>query len=135
MLRVFGFQDPALEDPDKVPEDPAERQRRQELVRALEERIASRPVAFWLEQFEARGVPCAPVRDLRALYQDPQARANRLLTLLQQPGVGPVWVLGSLWRLNGQPNPIGSSIPSIGGLAAVSLSGGEDHHGDRGAFS
>ena len=135
MLRVFGFQDPALEDPDKVPEDPAERQRRQELVRALEERIASRPVAFWLEQFEARGVPCAPVRDLRALYQDPQARANRLLALLQQPGVGPVWVLGSLWRLNGQPNPIGSSIPSLGGLAAVSLSGGEDHYGDRGAFS
>ncbi len=114
MLRVFGLRDPAVEDPDKIPEDPEERQRRQALVREIEARIAARPVAFWLKQLGAHGVPCGPVRRLSALYRDPQVQANRLLTVFQQPEVGRVWTLGSLWRLNGQPNPIGDRIPRCG---------------------
>lgn len=129
MLQMFGLQDPAVGDPDKIPEDPAERAQRQALVREIEAHIAAWPVAFWLDQFEAHGIPCAPVRSLRSLYRDPQVWANHLLTILQQPGVGPVWALGSLWHLNGRPNSIGDRIPNCGEHTRAVLTAEEGTHG------
>jgi len=114
LLEMFGLHDPFVEDPDKIPEDPEVLRQRQDLVRVIEAHIAARPVAFWLERFEAHGVPCGPVRRPTGLYRDPQVEANRLLRVLEQPGIGRVWVLGSLWHLNGQPNPIGGPVPRCG---------------------
>ncbi len=129
MLQVFGLQDPAVGDPDKIPEDPQERAQRQALVQEMEARIAARPVAFWLERLEAHGIPCGPVRRLSALYGDPQVRANHLLHVFRQPGVGPVWALGSLWRLNGQPNAVGDWIPGCGEHTRIVLTPEEENHG------
>ena len=36
------------------------------------------PVAHWIDRLSARGVPCAPINDMRQLFDDPQVRHRRL---------------------------------------------------------
>ena len=45
----------------------------------MEARIASEPVAAWLERLEAAGVPCGPVLAREAVQADVQVRANGLV--------------------------------------------------------
>jgi len=107
----LGDGDPTIEAPDVLQDDESLVAGKRALVAAVEERIASAPVAEWLERFAAVGVPCGPVLAREAVPLDEQVRANRLLERVVQPGLGPVTLLGDLFGLG--RSDIGPA-PSLG---------------------
>jgi formyl-CoA transferase len=49
---------------------------RDELIARLGSALRKQPVAHWLQQLEARGVPCAPVNNIDQVFADPQVKAR-----------------------------------------------------------
>lgn len=60
---------------------------RGELHALLEERTLTQPVADWVERLSAKNVPCAPINDMRQVFEDPQVR-HRELQLSVRHGSG-----------------------------------------------
>lgn len=51
-------------------------QHRDEICAIVEARLKTKPRAFWLESLERVNVPCGPVNDLEAVFNDPHVRAR-----------------------------------------------------------
>jgi crotonobetainyl-CoA:carnitine CoA-transferase CaiB-like acyl-CoA transferase len=49
---------------------------RETLVPLIAERMRTRTSTDWLAALEAAGVPCGPINDIRALFDDPQVQAR-----------------------------------------------------------
>jgi crotonobetainyl-CoA:carnitine CoA-transferase CaiB-like acyl-CoA transferase len=68
----------------------------------------------WLEQLDAADVPCAPVLRRGEVMTDPQVVHNRLLEMLEQPGLGTVRQPRPAARFEDTPAAIGGPAPRIG---------------------
>jgi crotonobetainyl-CoA:carnitine CoA-transferase CaiB-like acyl-CoA transferase len=95
-LGLFGLDDPTIEAPDVVPDDPAILAGKRELTSAVERRISSEPAAAWLGRLAAAGVPASPVLMREGVHADEQVAASGLLRQVDQPGLGRVRLLGTL---------------------------------------
>jgi crotonobetainyl-CoA:carnitine CoA-transferase CaiB-like acyl-CoA transferase len=51
-------------------------QHRDALCALLDERLRTRPRSHWLAELERAGVPCGPVNDLEAVFNDPHVQAR-----------------------------------------------------------
>jgi crotonobetainyl-CoA:carnitine CoA-transferase CaiB-like acyl-CoA transferase len=60
-----------------------------------------------------RRVPAGEVRGLDQLFDDPQANANGLVRTVEQPGIGSVRLLGSLFKVDGTPTATGGRAPAL----------------------
>jgi CoA:oxalate CoA-transferase len=67
-----------------------------------------------IEALLARGIPAAPVRDLREVVEDPDARERGLLREVVDPTHGPIRVFGSAIRYDGEPAPDPAPAPALG---------------------
>ncbi len=99
LLELFGLEDGTVDAPDLVPGDPAALGAKQELTAEIEHRFAGHSVAEWLERLGAAGVPCGPVHMRESVHADPQVAAAGLVGEVEQPGLGPVRLLGSYVRV------------------------------------
>ena len=61
----------------------------------------------------ARRVPASEVRSLGQLFDDAQVRSNGLVQEVEQPGVGPVRLLGSLFKVDGAAAGRGRPAPAL----------------------
>jgi formyl-CoA transferase len=59
-----------------------------ETARPVEERIAPRPVAPWLDALSAAGVPCAAIQPLDRALVHPQLASRRLVLETDHPVLG-----------------------------------------------
>ena len=98
---LLGLDDPYVDNPQAEPADAEERERRARHVRAVEERFARYSVLEAVAALAARRVPASEVRHLGQLFDDEQVRANGLVQTVEQPGVGPVRLLGSVVKVDG----------------------------------
>jgi len=96
-LDLFGLDDPTIEAPDVIPDDHVVLERKREVTREIEARIAAEPVDAWLARLQAAGVPCGPVFARETMHADLQVRANGLLREYDQPGLGVTTMLGRLF--------------------------------------
>ena len=71
-----------------TPEDDAE------LRAVLTKVIAGKPLAEWVEAFEAADVPFAPARQTKDGMTDPQVMHNEMVTTLDDPKLGPFVQMG-----------------------------------------
>jgi crotonobetainyl-CoA:carnitine CoA-transferase CaiB-like acyl-CoA transferase len=110
---VLGLEDPWAANPQAPPADADERTRRLALVADFERRIADEPAFYWVERFRAAGVPAAEVRALERLFELDQVAANGLVHTVEH-GVGPVKLLGSLFKIDGLVTPPRRAIPALG---------------------
>jgi crotonobetainyl-CoA:carnitine CoA-transferase CaiB-like acyl-CoA transferase len=101
LLEAFGLEDPSAGDPDGLPASPQEVRRREQVVEALAAALADRPAREWVELLRERGVPCEEVHTLESLFDEPQVEANGLVQRILQPGLGPVRLLGNVFKLDG----------------------------------
>jgi crotonobetainyl-CoA:carnitine CoA-transferase CaiB-like acyl-CoA transferase len=62
----------------------------------------------------ARRVPASEVRRLEQLFDDEQARANGLVRTVEQPGVGPVRLLGGVVKVDGVAGVPARPAPALG---------------------
>ena len=68
----------------------------------------------WVDIFESLGIPCAPVNDMRDVYEDPQVRHNRLFIDLPHPKAGSVKVINNPFRLEQMDPSEWRAPPALG---------------------
>jgi crotonobetainyl-CoA:carnitine CoA-transferase CaiB-like acyl-CoA transferase len=114
VLKVLGAQDPYVANPQAVPLDRDELERRLAHVRKLEGWFAARSVDQCVVALRAAGAPAAPVRTLDELFEDPQVVHNGLVKSVLVDGVGEVRQLGSLFKLDGMVDRSARPAPKLG---------------------
>jgi crotonobetainyl-CoA:carnitine CoA-transferase CaiB-like acyl-CoA transferase len=83
------------------------------LTAALARVLSQRAAAEWAAVLDAAGVPCAVVQDLASLQDDPQLVATGQLQEVDHPA-GPVRVVGSPYRLDGERPRVRRAPPLLG---------------------
>jgi crotonobetainyl-CoA:carnitine CoA-transferase CaiB-like acyl-CoA transferase len=113
-IGLFDLDDPTIDAPDIVPDEPVLLERKRAVTSEVAARIAAEPVGAWLERFDAAGVPCGPVLTRETVHADAQVQANALLAAVDQPGLGSVTMLGRLFRFgSGDDEGVGPA-PELG---------------------
>jgi crotonobetainyl-CoA:carnitine CoA-transferase CaiB-like acyl-CoA transferase len=113
VCELLDLRDPFVDNPQATPADAAERDRRAAHVRAVEAGFAGLTVREAVGELADRGVPAGEVRALDQLFDDPQVSANGLVQTVVQPGVGPVRLLGSPFKVDGAPTASGRPAPGL----------------------
>lgn len=105
-------------------------EQRNTLVPLLEERFGSRPVAYWVERFEARNVACAPLHTVDQVMTHPQVLANQMVVAAQDANGETQQLVGTPFKLAegggtavGAPPTLGADTDAV--LAELGLSGTE----------
>jgi crotonobetainyl-CoA:carnitine CoA-transferase CaiB-like acyl-CoA transferase len=86
---------------------------REALRVALEAILCTRPADAWLEALRAAGVPCGPVRDVAAVFADPEVR-ERMVRSIPHPRLGSVPQVLSPFRFDGAPAAALRHPPELG---------------------
>jgi crotonobetainyl-CoA:carnitine CoA-transferase CaiB-like acyl-CoA transferase len=87
---------------------------RETLIPLLNRIFETRTVAAWVEALREVGVPVAPVRDLEAVFEDPQLRHRQMLQTVEHPTAGPLPLVGPVPKLSGTPAAIRRAPPLLG---------------------
>ena len=100
--------------------------------------VALHPRAHWVERLNAAGVPCAPVNDVAAVFDDPQVRARGMRVDLGGGADGAVPAVASPLRLSAEPPEYLHPPPALGAHTDIVLAewlgiGPGDVHGLRAA--
>jgi len=72
---------------------------RDEIHGMIAKALVKKPRAQWLELFAKYDIPCAPVNDLRDVYEDPQVQHNNMFIEMDHPLAGKVKVLNNPLRV------------------------------------
>ena len=110
--REFGIEDPTIAAPDLVPEEAELRELKRRLTNRVAARIATAGAARWVDRLTELGVPSGPVHARERVALDAQIVANGFLDTVDQPGLGPTTMLGSIFGL-GERRPLRPS-PELG---------------------
>ncbi|MCZ6872113.1 MAG: CoA transferase [bacterium] len=76
--------------------------------------LQQQSAAVWLERLRAAGVPCSPIQALDALFEDPQMKANDLVTEVEHPRLGTLKTYGIAAKFSSTPASIRLPPPDLG---------------------
>ena len=99
LLELLGLDDPTVDAPDVLPDDPALLAAKQEVTAAVERGLGTATVDEWVVRLGKAGIPAGPVIVQEAALADQQAFANSLAVAVDQPGLGRISLLGPLHRV------------------------------------
>ncbi|MFD1379957.1 CaiB/BaiF CoA transferase family protein [Fodinicurvata halophila] len=88
--------------------------RRNELQVLLDEEISKEAQAVWIDRLNKAGVPCGRVLNLAETFSDPQVQAQKMVIDVDQPGYGPIRMLGFPVKLNRTPCEVRQPPPELG---------------------
>jgi len=83
--------------------------------------FASDTTDAWLARLESADVPCGPINDVLAAFDDPSARALGMRVGLDHPALGRIDQVGTPFRLAGRPAAIRTAPPLLGEHSAEIL--------------
>ncbi len=89
-------------------------EQRNTLVPMLEERFGRRPVAYWVQRFEARNVACAPLHTIDQVMAHPQVLANHMVAVAQDPHGGTQQLVGTPFKLADGGGTAATAPPALG---------------------
>ncbi|WP_199457892.1 MULTISPECIES: CaiB/BaiF CoA transferase family protein [unclassified Marinobacter] len=81
---------PELSEDPRFETNPQRVAHRPELVGKICERTRTGTSRDWMEKLVAVGVPCGPIQDIAAAFEDPQVQARNMKIELEHPAIGPV---------------------------------------------
>jgi crotonobetainyl-CoA:carnitine CoA-transferase CaiB-like acyl-CoA transferase len=84
------------------------------LIERIEAVLAAAPTVEWVERLAAANVPASPVYELDQVFEDPQIRHLNLVAELDQPGLGPVRMLGLPFAASATPGTLRRPAPRLG---------------------
>ena len=113
VCELLALDDQFAGNPQAEPANREEHDRRAAHVRAVEDGFARLGVREAVAALAARRVPASKVRSLGQLFDDAQVRSNGLVQEVEQPGVGPVRLLGSLFKVDGAAAGRGRPAPAL----------------------
>jgi len=114
---------PGLKTDPRFRERDARKRHRRALTPLLEERLAERPTAEWVERLNAADVPTGAILGLGEALRQPQVRHRGVLREVPVEGIGAVPLFGLTARFGRTPGAIPSPPPRLGEHTAEVLSG------------
>jgi crotonobetainyl-CoA:carnitine CoA-transferase CaiB-like acyl-CoA transferase len=87
---------------------------RETVIGLLSSVTRTRPTSAWVEACEGAGVPCGPINDLDAVFNDPHIRARGLQVTIPHPAAGMMPMVGSPIRMSETPVAYRSAPPLLG---------------------
>lgn len=78
---VLQIEDLSVEYPDLA----SQRAAKANLQKRFRAEFAKRPTAFWIEALDAADLLCAPVKELSAVLEDDQTKANKMIVEFEHP--------------------------------------------------
>jgi len=84
------------------------------IIGLLSGATAKRTTGEWVKACESAGVPCGPIKDLRAVFSDPQIVARKLKIDMPHPTAGTVPLVSSPIRMSETPVEYRSPPPLLG---------------------
>lgn len=108
--------DDLVDDPRFATAMGGRRQHAEELIRILDEKMATKTRDEWVQRFESLGAPFAycPVQDYYDVLQDPQVLANDYVVEFDHPTAGRVKMIGYPIRFSQTPMRIQREAPEFG---------------------
>jgi CoA:oxalate CoA-transferase len=103
-----------LIDDERFQQPAARVRHREELTRVLNERLATRDAAEWIDLLNRRSVPSGPILDIAEVCADPQVRAREMIVELPHPLVGIFRTTGIPVKLSVTPGHIDKLPPELG---------------------
>ena len=129
VCRVLGH--PEWTDDDRFTTQ-SHRARHQDQLRLMLETIfADQPARFWLEQFRAAGVPCAPINNYSDVLADPQVEHMQWVQPLTLPNGVETRTFGSPINLSGHSLPIRRAPPGLGEHSEEIIAGISARHAEE----
>lgn len=89
-------------------------ERREALRPILVEYLKSRTATDWIELLTDAGIPCGAVRDLEAVFSDPQIIERAMVVALDHPIAGAIRTLGVPVKLDDTPGNVRTPPPTLG---------------------
>jgi CoA:oxalate CoA-transferase len=77
-------------------------------------KLALQTTAHWVETLNIAGVPSGPVHAVADVFTDPQIQAQNMVVEMQQPGYGPVRMLGFPMKFSSAPCAVRRPSPNLG---------------------
>jgi formyl-CoA transferase len=106
---------PELKEDPRFKERDARKKNRKALTSLLEEKLARRPTAYWVEALNARDVPSGDILSLKAALAQPQVEHRKVLRSVEVDGeIGTVKLFGLTAQLSRTPGEITSPPPRLG---------------------
>jgi glutaryl-CoA transferase len=87
---------------------------RETIIGLLSAATATRTTAEWVKACETAGVPCGPINDLKAVFDDPHIKSRQLQIEMAHPAGGMVPLVGSPMRMSATPVAYRSPPPLLG---------------------
>ncbi|HEX2013359.1 MAG TPA: CoA transferase [Roseateles sp.] len=87
---------------------------RDALNAAINERLAHRDRAYWIERFNADGVACGHINDVSEVFEEPQVRHLGLVQDVVSPHLGPQRLVGQPMTLTRTPSRLARAAPRRG---------------------
>jgi|CXWL01.1.fsa_nt_gi CoA:oxalate CoA-transferase len=80
----------------------------------LEQALAAKPVAAWVELLRAAGVPVAPIHTMADVVNDPQLNARGMFVEVDDAEMGKLRMSGSAFKISGYPqSPTRPPAPNL----------------------
>ncbi len=105
---------PGLAQDERFATNASRVRHRAELVAAMAPLLAARASREWVAALEQAGVPCGPINDVAAVFDDPQVRHRGMRIEAPHPVGGTVPMVASPIRLSGTPVREGAGTPTLG---------------------
>ncbi len=105
---------PEWADDPRFDSNPKRVERREELVRMIEERLQARNRDEWVEAFGAAGLPTGPINNVGDVFRDPQVLDRGMLREVVHPTAGKIGLVGIPVKFSETPGEIASPPPLLG---------------------
>lgn len=84
------------------------------LERTLAPYFRKRGTVEWLAIFDAKGLPCGPVNDVKQMHEDPQALAREMVIEVDHATLGKVKTVGAPVKFSRTPGGVRHGAPLLG---------------------
>ena len=112
--RILGLKGERSDDPDFDATDPENQAGVEQWLTTVRARLSERPVADWIEEFGAAGVPASAVQLPEEMADDPQVLAEGMITELEHSVTGPQLVVGPIVTMSKTPTEARLPAPALG---------------------
>jgi crotonobetainyl-CoA:carnitine CoA-transferase CaiB-like acyl-CoA transferase len=109
-----ALDDAAMETEPSFATNEARLANHSEFKARVERILGTASTAEWVARLEAAGIAAGPVYEFHEVFEDPQVRHLGLVATLEQPGAGPVRILGFPGSASGTPPRIDRPAPLLG---------------------
>jgi crotonobetainyl-CoA:carnitine CoA-transferase CaiB-like acyl-CoA transferase len=109
-----ALDDPGLAADPRFATNEARLAHREQFRARVERALATASTAAWVTRLEKAAIACGPIYELDEVFADPQVQHLGLVTEVDQPGFGPVRMLGFPYRLSAGPVGVRRPAPRLG---------------------